>query len=68
MIVIAWLADVADKLGTVGGPIVAIGHPVIGSAADWIESTLSIGETAAPPVSPPVRQAAGASPWAALGS
>lgn len=71
MIVIAWLADVADKLGTVGGPIVAIGHPVIGSAADWIESTLSIGETAAPPappISPPVRQAAGASPWAALGS
>ena len=52
-----------------GGPIVAIGHPVVGSAVDWLEATLDIGETSAPP--PPTRApapAGAASPWSALGS
>lgn len=68
MTLIAWLADVADRLGTTGGPIVTIGHPVVGSAADWIEATLDIGEAAAPPPAPAPRQSASASPWAALGA
>lgn len=71
MTLIAWLADVADTLGTTGAPIVTIGHPVVGSAADWIQATLDIGETtaAAPAAPAPTpRQTASASPWAALGA
>jgi hypothetical protein len=66
MTVIAWLAEIADGLGgAAGGPIVVLGHPVVGAAADWLEATLDIGEAAAaePPPGPP---AAGASPWSAL--
>lgn len=58
MTVIAWLADVSDKLGAPGGALVAIGHPVMGSAIDWIEATLDIGEAVTP--SRP------ASPWSAV--
>ncbi|HEY5712769.1 MAG TPA: hypothetical protein VIT38_12825 [Allosphingosinicella sp.] len=72
--IIAWLADVSDQLAGPGpgGPIVAIGHPVIGSAVDWLEATLDIGETSAAPP-PPGRMPApasgvGASPWSALGN
>jgi len=53
--------------------LVAIGDAVVGAAADWIEATLSIGEsvasdavpaatTIAPPPPPPA-----SSSWAALG-
>lgn len=66
MTVIAWLADVSGRLSGQGGALVAIGHPVVGSAIDWIEATLDIGETTvattpAPP-SPPT------SPWSAIGA
>jgi hypothetical protein len=66
MTVISWLADVSDKLGRTGGPIVAIGHPVVGSAIDWLEATLDIGESSTPE---PIRRdrVADASPWSALG-
>lgn len=63
MTVIAWLADVSHQLGDIGGPIVAIGHPVVGSAIEWIEATLDIGEALAPAAPPP----ASSSPWSALG-
>ena len=53
MTVIAWLAEVSDQLGGPGGQLVAIGHPVVGSAIDWIEATLDIGEAIAPTASPP---------------
>jgi hypothetical protein len=72
MTVIAWLADIADRVSG-AGPLVAIGDAVVGAAADWIEATLSIGEsvasdaapaatTIAPPPPPPA-----SSSWAALG-
>jgi hypothetical protein len=44
MTVIAWLAEVSDEVGGPGGPVVAVGHPVVGSAIDWIEATLDISE------------------------
>ncbi|WP_147414232.1 hypothetical protein [Sphingomonas gilva] len=69
MTVIAWLAEVADRLGGAGGPNVVIGHPVVGSAIDWIEATLDIGESsAALAPAQPVPAAEAASPWAALGA
>ncbi|MDQ1289594.1 MAG: hypothetical protein QG622_3160 [Actinomycetota bacterium] len=62
MTVIAWLADVEDRPDTDrtstdrpdadrtgrGGALVAIGDPVVGSAIDWIEATLDIGEALSP--------------------
>jgi hypothetical protein len=63
MTVIAWLADVSDQLGGPGGALVTIGHPVVGSAIDWIEATLDIGESIAPTAPPRP-----ASPWSALGA
>lgn len=62
---IAWLADVSGRLGDPGGALVAIGDPVVGSAIDWIEATLDIGEAtpAAVPAGPPP-----ASPWWAVGT
>src|SRR5688572_21128381 len=68
MTVIGWLADVSDKLGRIGGPIVTIGHPVVGSAIDWIEATLDIGEAVAAEPVPRGARTAEASPWSALGS
>jgi len=68
MTVIAWLADVSDNLGRIGGPIVTIGHPVVGSAIDWIEATLDIGEAVAAEPAPRGERTATASPWSALGS
>jgi hypothetical protein len=66
MTVIAWLAEVSDQLGGPDGGLVAIGHPVVGSAIDWIEATLDIGEAIAPTVPP--RPSSPASPWSALGA
>lgn len=68
MVVIAWLADISDRLASSdGGPVVMLGHPVIGSAIDWLEATLDIGESAALESPPPAGRAA-ASPWSALGN
>ena len=66
MTVLAWLADVTDQLGGPGGPVVAIGHPVVGSAVDWIEATLDIGVANAP--ADPRSPRAPASPWSAVGA
>lgn len=65
MTVIAWLAEVAEQLGVPGGSLVPIGHPVVGSAIDWIEATLDIGEMIAP--APSVSPAPSTSPWSTLG-
>jgi hypothetical protein len=66
MTVIAWLAEVLNQLGGPGGALVAIGHPVVGSAIDWIEATLDIGEAIA--TTAPARPSPSASPWSALGA
>lgn len=65
MTVIAWLADVSDRLGGPGGSLVAIGHPVVGSAVDWIEATLDMGLSSGSggPGTPAVPE----SPWSAVG-
>lgn len=72
MTVIAWLAEVSDQLGSPSGALVAIGHPVVGSAIDWIEATLDIGEAIAPaapaaPAAPPWPSRT-VSPWSAVGA
>jgi hypothetical protein len=67
MTVIAWLADVSDQIVAIGAPLVAIGHPVVGAAIDWIEATLLIGETMEP-VATPDRAPGPASPWSTLGA
>lgn len=68
MAVIAWLAEISDQFaGAVGGPIVVIGHPVVGAAIDWLEATLDIGESAALEPAPRSAPVADASPWSALG-
>ncbi|HVR91507.1 MAG TPA: hypothetical protein VHG29_10495 [Novosphingobium sp.] len=51
MIVLSWLADVLERLGS-GGPIVQLGDPVIAAAVDWLEATLLLGETTVAPASP----------------
>lgn len=66
MTVLAWLADVSDQLGGFVGPLVGIGHPVVGHAIDWIEATLDIGEAMAP--TERARTAAPTSPWSAIGA
>lgn len=66
MTVISWLAEAPDQLSGPGGGLVAIGHPVVGSAIDWIEATLDIGEALAPPAPP--WPSAPTSPWSAVGA
>jgi len=68
MLLLAWLADALDKL-LGAGPLVEPGDPVIGTAIDWLQATLSIGEgagqAAAPPsAADPARSAA--SVWSSL--
>lgn len=78
MTVLAWLADAAAHLGTGGGPLVALDHPVIAAAVEWLEVSLRIGEAGTPDTPAPgypYAQAPSAnarpnapsrSPWAAL--
>ncbi|WP_372665935.1 hypothetical protein [Amycolatopsis kentuckyensis] len=63
MTVLAWLADVSDRLGGPGARLAAIGDPVVGSAIDWIEATLDIGAATQPAASVPP-----ASPWSTVGA
>jgi hypothetical protein len=65
--VLAWLADAAPHLENSAALLVALDHPVIPAAVDWMEAALAIGEagggvaqTGAPVSAVP------ASPWAAL--
>jgi hypothetical protein len=64
--VLAWLAEASPHVEVAGQPLVALDHPVIPAAIDWMETALAIGEAAGelPPV--PGRPAEAASPWAAL--
>lgn len=65
--VLAWLADAAPHLENSAALLVALDHPVIPAAVDWIEAALAIGETGGSlsQAGAPVR-AVPASPWAAL--
>ena len=68
MTVLAWLADAAPHLENAAQLLVALDHPVIPAAVDWLESALAIGESDAPAGTPAatVAPASGKSPWAAL--
>jgi hypothetical protein len=61
MTLLAWLADAAPHLENAAQLLVALDHPVIPAAVDWIEAALSISETQ---IELPAQPAAG-SPWAA---
>ena len=65
--VLAWLADAAPHLENSTALLVALDHPVIPAAVDWMEAALAIGETGGglSQAGAPVR-ALPASPWAAL--
>jgi hypothetical protein len=67
MTVLAWLADAAPHLENAAALLVALDHPVIPAAVDWMESALAIGEASGdiPQMGASVR-AVPASPWAAL--
>ena len=70
MIILSWLAEVSEQLGD-SGPIVQVGDPVTGSAIDWIEATLDIGEAIDAAAQAPASSrlpASAASPWSALGA
>jgi hypothetical protein len=64
--VLAWLADASPHVVVAGQPLVALDHPVIAAAIDWMETALAIGEAAGelPPAAGQPAEAA--SPWAAL--
>jgi hypothetical protein len=69
MTVLAWLAEAAPLLGEPAQPLVGLDHPVIGAAVEWMETSLSIGESA--PQGPSAAAPAPlqpASPWAAIGA
>jgi hypothetical protein len=60
MTILAWLAEAAPLLGG-SEPLVALDHPVIPAAVDWLEASLGLSQTA--PAPPP---ATGESTWAPL--
>jgi hypothetical protein len=68
MTVLSWVADAAPHLGNLAVPLVALDHPVIPMAVDWMEAALAIGEASGD--LPPKAASAEAKPsssWAALG-
>ena len=44
MTVLSWLAEAAPHLENIGVLLVALDHPVIPAAVDWMEAALAIGE------------------------
>ena len=69
MTVLAWLADAAPHLENSAAALVAIDHPVIPAAIDWMEATLAIGEATGdlPPPALDARRAFAASQAALAG-
>jgi hypothetical protein len=67
MTVLSWLADAAPHLENSSVLLVALDHPVIPMAVDWMEAALAIGEGSGDlPQSGKHGQATPSSPWAAL--
>jgi hypothetical protein len=46
MTILAWLADAIPNLGDNRQPLLQLGHPVIGAAVDWLQTSLSLSEKA----------------------
>ncbi|MBN3760743.1 hypothetical protein [Burkholderia sp. Ac-20365] len=73
MTVLAWLAEVSAHMSDMAAAFVALDHPVIGAAVEWMQASLALGESAttargtAPPAAAPVNpRAPSESPWAAM--
>lgn len=67
MTVLSWLADAAPHLENFSVLLVALDHPVIPVAIDWMEAALDIGEASGGPSQPAIRlNSTPASSWAAL--
>ena len=68
MAVLAWLADAIDTLDRGTGTLIAAGDPVIDSAIEWVDETLSLvrGEEPAS-VAAPAGPRSGGSIWRDLG-
>ncbi|MDF2383183.1 hypothetical protein JMG10_16995 [Nostoc ellipsosporum NOK] len=71
MAVLAWLAEHVDTIETAGGNLVQPSDPVVDSAVDWVDETLSIvrgqGGTPAAP-NPPSAPGGASTSWRDLGS
>jgi hypothetical protein len=67
MTVLSWLADAAPHLANMEVLLVALDHPVIPMAVDWMEAALAIGEASGdlPQTANPAK-AAPSSSWASL--
>jgi hypothetical protein len=76
MTVLAWLAEAAPLLAARREPLVAIDHPVIPAAVEWLEASLTLSEsqTSRPPAPQDADRLArpslgeGGSGWAAIGA
>ena len=69
MTVLSWVADAAPHLENPSAPLVALDHPVIPMALDWMEAALAIGEAEGTvPRAPASAGTPPSSSWAALGS
>jgi len=77
LIVLAWLADNSDNLAGMA-PLVTVADPVVTAAAEWLEATLTLGESASSAAGTPGADEPAATPrnpppppqgssWAALG-
>jgi len=65
MTVLAWLAEAAPHLGETA-PLVALDHPVIPAAIDWLQISLRLGESTSSSAPAAPGADAAQSPWAAL--
>ena len=64
--VLAWLADATPHLENAAQLLVALDHPVIPAAIDWMEAALAIGETGDAPLATAAPSADRRPRWAAL--
>lgn len=70
MAVLAWLAEHIDTIETAGGTLVQPNDPVVDSAVDWVDETLSIvrGQNGPAAASPPFASGGASTSWRDLGS
>jgi hypothetical protein len=51
--ILSWLADALSVMGNSAQPLVALDHPVIGAAVDWLQTSLTIEQNKADHTSRP---------------
>ncbi|MGH7455553.1 MAG: hypothetical protein ACRENG_29635 [bacterium] len=50
MMVLAWLAEALPHLGDYNAPLVALDHPVIAAATEWLQASLALEERSMAPI------------------